>query len=678
MAERDEMITFSFNPWQFQTSEALWRDFVGGLYTAVERAFQSEVPGKTGRRVKSIAAQGAELASKVVSIWRKDVGEAAQAGLPFLKKYTTHGVGDLKALWDFLSGERILITVDDLDRTDARMVPEIFYALKEVMDLPSLSFVCAFDPAVVGQVLGKAHPGFGNGLRFLEKIIDYPRRLPIPSVAQLTNLAISEESLLKTHVSKADLEEIIKVLPRNPRAIRRFVRLVELLRPQVDRHYASELYWPAILAANVMKVNFPELAHDILGDAAFWQEIYGATVLADEDEKEDPKDGLVAKKLESLKEHMAGYSAADQAKLRECVDLLAGKLHAWRGVQPERIYYQFKLAESPDAVTWKEFDFFTGSLGKGASLLDTAIAWISKHQLNVEMPVGAIVDELLNSAIAKRAEHLEKAADELAGGPMNRLLSQALLLQRLIEALAFDFAPAGEPSPFQAKHLAALLQQFRTYFHWRRTSKLQQLRKVEEKTLRRLFKADLPSLEAWTDLLYDRHITERAGDDANGLWPNLVTSLKPPLRIRCAEWMIRQFANEPEFQKKILYHKERGYIYRGIMLDVSGPIWSADSPGLLGCLGTSRRNPVIHNNACALLLWLDALVQKNSVDAKEAGAVLADARIATALWNACMAAQLNPRTVGDSRFVRKRLEQTHGPLAVPAWWQRIADGLPPI
>ena len=34
---------------------------------------------------------------------------------------------------------------------------------------PGVSFVCAFDPVVVGRVLGVGHPGFGDGLKFLDK-----------------------------------------------------------------------------------------------------------------------------------------------------------------------------------------------------------------------------------------------------------------------------------------------------------------------------------------------------------------------------------------------------------------------------------------------------------------------------------------------------------------------------
>src|SRR5439155_16984868 len=119
-------------------------------------------------------------------------GKVLEAGLALVKKHFTFSQDDLKSLQALLGEKRVIVLIDDLDRTARELVPEILFALKELMDIPGFSFICAFDPVVVGEVLGDYHPGFGDGLKFLDKIIDYPRWLPPPSVEGLVKLALAD------------------------------------------------------------------------------------------------------------------------------------------------------------------------------------------------------------------------------------------------------------------------------------------------------------------------------------------------------------------------------------------------------------------------------------------------------------------------------------------------------
>jgi len=199
MASRDGHVTFPFNPWQFQNTDDLWRAFVEGLYLQIEKRTGKKVEGSFCRRIKTFLAS----ASKVLPAARKSVQGAAsvacetivqdpsqkaaalaslevasEVGLAFLRKHLVFCEKDLKEFEEALDGRRLIVTIDDLDRTEVQLVPEILFALKEIMDIPGMAFVCAFDPVVVGHVLSDSHPGFENGLKFLDKIIDYPRWLP--------------------------------------------------------------------------------------------------------------------------------------------------------------------------------------------------------------------------------------------------------------------------------------------------------------------------------------------------------------------------------------------------------------------------------------------------------------------------------------------------------------------
>src|SRR5437870_1724172 len=254
MAKAEGHIVIWFNPWEHSTKDALWCAFV--LKVMGEPVLRN-IKGARKARIKGQFRrlwQGTKFIEAGVQIVHDKTGKLVDTGLDLVRKLFSFSADDLKALRDSLGEKRVLILIDDLDRTAPELVPEILFALKELMNTPSFSFICAFDPGVVGQVLGDYHKGFGDGLKFLDKIIDYPRRLPPAPQEGLINLAVSEAKRLASYVPEQALRDAVPLLPANPRAVRQFIRLLTLLRPQIERHYDRELHWPIILAANVIKI----------------------------------------------------------------------------------------------------------------------------------------------------------------------------------------------------------------------------------------------------------------------------------------------------------------------------------------------------------------------------------------------------------------------------------------
>jgi len=356
MARDDGHVIFTFNPWQFQTTDDLWKAFVEGLFKRIEEATQTKDTQALSRRRKAVAGTVAKVLPKVIGAWNNEAGEAAKGGIGLLRRFLVFSADDLAKLGEILGERRLIVTIDDLDRTDAKLVPEILFALKEIMDVPGMAFICAFDPIIVGKVLGDSHSGFGDGLNFLEKIIDYPRWLPVPTKDQLARLAAEDAAKFCPYVSSTELSDVVGLLPKNPRAIRQFMRILDLLRHQIQRHHAYEIHWPILLAANVLKVRFPKISHEILEDPQFWESVYNSTLFGET--KEDDLKTLIATKVDTILRNGADTSDPSTDELVNCVTAIAGKLNAWHGVGPEALRYQFHLAESPCAVTWKEFDSF--------------------------------------------------------------------------------------------------------------------------------------------------------------------------------------------------------------------------------------------------------------------------------------------------------------------------------
>ena len=266
MAIQAGHIVIWFDPWEYSSKSELWQAFVLTVYRGLE-AKLGQVPGADDARFKSELSKMKTVIGSVIGAFAP--GKAINAGLDLLRKHLTFSPEDLASLQSILGDRRVVVLIDDLDRTAPELVPEILFALKELMDIPAFSFICAFDPIVVGEVLGKYHPGFRDGLKFLDKIIDYPRWLPPASTDNLVSLALSEAKRSCAYVPDAAIRDAIPLLPTNPRTIRKFLRLLALLQPQIERHGEDELNWPVILAASVLKIRHPHIAHELLARRRF-------------------------------------------------------------------------------------------------------------------------------------------------------------------------------------------------------------------------------------------------------------------------------------------------------------------------------------------------------------------------------------------------------------------------
>jgi len=674
MAREEGHIIFTFNPWQFQTTDDLWKAFVEGLFQIIEEATQTKVPEARSRQVKAVAGTAARVLPKIFGLWKSEAGDAVTGGLGLLRKFLVFSADDLAKLGEILGERRLLVIIDDLDRTDAKLVPEILFALKEIMDVPGMAFICAFDPLIVGRVLGKFHSGFGDGLNFLEKIIDYPRWLPEATNEQLARLAVADAARFCPYVPAPELTEMVRLLPKNPRAIRQFIRILDLLRHQIQRHHPHEIHWTILLAANVLKVRFPKLSHEILGDLQFWEDVYNSTLFGEK--KDEDLKTLIATKVSAILRNGGGTSDPATNDLVNCVTAIAGKLNAWHGLGPEVLRYQFHLAESPCAVTWKEFDSFVEQLDSASLSLEPARDWIETHSLKGGQPKKQVFTELLSAVISRRLVYLSKAADAMQGREMNEGLKNASKMLRLIDVLMIEM-PQLDCRDYQpdSAQITSIFEQVRQYFHWRRTPAYGAARREEEKILKKLFMADSDAIDPWIDIIGLRHGYGRH-EECGAEWKVLIAKFRETLQERCSRWLIQEFPVRTEFLRHVLREEKHGYLYKELFLNLAGPVWNKHRKQLLNNLRHKPDHTNLQNNAYDLLSWLESSVTDNREDSQNASAVLAQNDFATALWKACVSEPLNPRAVGSLRDTRDLLVSFGIECGTPAWWGRIVKGLP--
>src|SRR5690606_29125716 len=157
---------------------------------------------------------------------------------PLLTDFLTFTTEELKDARDALGPRRLIALVDDLDRADPKLVPHVLFALREVLDLPGLSWVLAMDPVIVGKALASYHPGFeAEQGDYLEKITEFRFWLPEPTEEQVWRVVerdIAKE--VKVALDPKLLRQERSLLPRNPRALRGFLRHLGALTPEVFRY----------------------------------------------------------------------------------------------------------------------------------------------------------------------------------------------------------------------------------------------------------------------------------------------------------------------------------------------------------------------------------------------------------------------------------------------------------
>ena len=141
MAKHDGQILIKFNPWEHSTKDSLWRAFVLAIFSEPTLA---KIAGAKKTRTKgwfSKILQKADVVESGADLFNDKAGKAIGAGLDLVKMFFSFGQNDLKSLRAALGNKRIIVLIDDLDRTAPELVPEILFALKELMNIPGFSFI---------------------------------------------------------------------------------------------------------------------------------------------------------------------------------------------------------------------------------------------------------------------------------------------------------------------------------------------------------------------------------------------------------------------------------------------------------------------------------------------------------------------------------------------------------
>src|SRR5208282_2961421 len=88
-------------------------------------------------------------------------------------------LSSLKDVWGQLP-VRVVVLVDEVDRMDKAELYLLLKAVRGVVDLPNISYVCAFDKNAITRLIVERDPFYGQ--LYLEKF--FPIQLPLPRTDQ--------------------------------------------------------------------------------------------------------------------------------------------------------------------------------------------------------------------------------------------------------------------------------------------------------------------------------------------------------------------------------------------------------------------------------------------------------------------------------------------------------------
>lgn len=670
LAREDGNVVVWFDPWAHQTSDGLWTAFVQKVYEELETVLggiAAAGDARTKAAVKAVLGPLGKILSGRIAAVRPEAAEAAEAGLDFLKGFFSFGPKDLKGVQPILGKRRVIILIDDLDRTAAELVPEILYALKQVMDGSGFSFVCAFDPEIVGKVLRVRHRGFGDGLKFLEKIIDYPVWLPPPTAEGLLKIALADRNNHCPFVPESEIRNSFPLLPQNPRAIRQFLRLLSLLKKQISRHYEAELRWPVIIAATVIRARYPKLAPSLLTDLSFLRMIG----IRNTTERHSSEGQKVDKEIE---EHIAksaksiGFplNDADSRELHECMRRICDQMNVFLGSDVEVITYLASIVERPSAVTLKEFEKFLGDW-KSETNAKCLAEWVTSHAKSQHRTEAEVARELTERSIHRYLQELRQA-DAAFKEREGRIHQKAAEVQLgLLEMLVLE-APIHEqtlasrdwiPTDRIFEKLPALADDMSIAHRklWPRT-------KIFLRTLVDDWPANIHPLMEALDPFGDFFVGRPDGKQHRKMHAELCQILA----TRFAAMVVARW-EEANFVGNVRsgYGKTRDE--QSLLLDADGALWKGSRKKMLSILRKAKQRPSIQENAFNFLVWLEHHLRLNKTVpiGDHASKIAKDPVVFPAIWAAATVAPFTARYARELQPLVVQLKELGVPVAIPAW-----------
>ncbi|MCK8498615.1 P-loop NTPase fold protein [Myxococcus fulvus] len=552
----------------------------------------------------------------------------------------------------YFKEHRIIVLVDDLDRASPTVVPEVLYGLREILDLPSFAFVLGFDRERVGAALAKHHPGWGAGLEFLDKILDFQRWVPLPSRDELLALVERDRARYVSFIGPEVLRRMIHVLPRNPRALRRFVRGLWCLEHEAARYQREELNWDLLALAALFRTQWPEVADRVFQQESIrkWLSSDGLSS-TDEEERSRQIGELLADALEQ-----ADVSESDKGR---AIAVLAEIRKASRWADERGIVGAAYFSERPAVLTGLECLGLKSSWNERSGRRDLS-DWISRHSMRVGYAEVEVWDSLWEWALDGYFNGLGRVADAKTDKGMHLRLEEIRLDWTLLELLWSEGLVGERPT---ATHLNSLVGKVVRWAHFKNHPEYVLLRGRERAFLERAMLAPgVDPVSVWREIGTRNPLAEAEHAEGRQIIQEVEAFFVP----RVVDRIFDVFSDIRETEL-LLYDSGRRF-ERDFLLDWNGGFWSEDSVQRFGALMKEAETASM-TQECAVSFFMAALKEMRGGRDALSGVAL---KVLELAWSGAVAQRLNPRMGGTLDGLAKKVLVDYGvELKVPPWWPEV-------
>ncbi len=479
-AQADGLICFWVNPSQAESADGLWRIVLEAFIDALDRegilvegvrAWRLRLLGEKSEPVEKLA-EANQYAKALVGFGRSAI-----------KQWLRPEGEQIRRLREKLHSNKVIVFIDDLDRTDPKLIPTLLLGLRDLLDLPGFCFLLAFDDEIISKALIRVNEAWGDGKAFLDKVLDFSFSLPNTTAEERFRLVKYHIQELCPWMNVEVIEQNSDLLPETPRKLKTLLRNLMTLGPSMKRHDPSEVQWVDFLLGQLVRLESPGFMDDFLNNGNDVLIQVGAYLPTKPDQPSHEKRIELA---------IRGCGAVDEVLRSRLTKLLSiwSERRAFVGMKNFAYYAGF--GETHRDITQREFDGLVQSYGELHDL-DVLNTQLTAHAARVGSPKVDIVQEFMRIVLETRDAYLSEAADAEIEVDTTKFLTLAHecleLLGRVLQAPVslFNLTPALIHSLVQGITGQALkwIHLFRLSWKWRGRSTV----KITERTLEETKKA---------------------------------------------------------------------------------------------------------------------------------------------------------------------------------------------
>lgn len=629
------------------------------------------------KRTKQIArALGATtIAAEEGSWWSK---AAAHLFAPAVKARYTDSVTRatqrfFEVVREQLGDRRVVVFIDDIDRVKPELVPDILLTLREALDQPNFFYVMALAPEIVERGLTMIHHGWGTAGDFLEKIVEYPRFLPVATDAEIELFIRRSIDALGGAIDVQAIRQLLPLLPRNPRKLKMYLRFIASLHGLLRRFHPSEIDLYMLYGVQLLRSEFPEPARTIARDEAALKDLERGHILE-----------LMRRKTEAATEEAKPnrpsekYLAETTAPERkERFDQLYNAVRSRDALLSGSYKLQslFTLPDEPPLFTWKEHNHFAQTFATAAE--DSRDNLVVSQVTRDGAIDAARIRAFFELTLQIREAALGQASEAFLETERAETTREAAALTDILDVLIRKLR-AFETGLLSAAQWKALLAHVQRWAHFNHPNDYAILRNRERMLLTSSVEAMYEEgREAALDILgplRDYQLSGQEPDEFRGFLASLGRSLH--------QWAIRTILRHFETADGLArYWTDRGSIgMKNLLFTSSSPLFrDAESRASFEALALrARETPTVQLNFVQFArMLLYAATEGGNFPRDDARHIIQDSDLIKVIWSAALATPLNPRMAGGLRDRRLRLisenvvDQLYADanLAIPEWWQ---------